>query len=162
MLRQQHPDGVNAQCRAKGGAQQGQESEDQAERPRPRLALKKSPSQDQMGDAKERQEPSDRIESERQKAERPVRETPAKSPTRQIRQHLSRYENRADFREAQNSVHQPKRREKLNVPLNASSGNRRGSGSRSRDGRCANGFSAGAAELRTGAERRTAFIAKHK
>src|SRR5260370_18123821 len=162
MLRQQHPDGVKAQCCAKCRPQQGQESEDQAERSRPRLALKESPSEDQRRDAKDRQQSSDRMETERQKVEWPVRETPAKSPTRQIRQHLSSYENRPDFRKAQNSVHQPKRRQKLNVPLNASSGNRRGAGSRSRDGRCANRLSAGAAELRAGGERRSAFIAKHE
>ncbi len=44
LLGQQHPDSVNAKCRAKWRPQQRQKSDDQAQRTSPRLALKQSPS----------------------------------------------------------------------------------------------------------------------
>jgi hypothetical protein len=163
MFRQKHPKRVNAQRRAKWRAQQRQNSQHQAQHPCPRLALKQSPSQNNVRDPKKRQQSTDGIESERQKIERPVSSVPWHAPAHQKRKHLSGDENRPDFREAQNSIRQPKTRQHLNVPLHppiGSGSNCGRSGLRCR-GRRNDRLPARTAELRTGADIRSAFIAKH-
>src|SRR5216683_638176 len=161
LLREQHPDGVNAEGRAKWGSQQRQKSDDQAQHARPGLPLKQSPGQHQVRHAKERQQPADRIKSDRQKIKRPVRERHPVSPARQKRQHSPSYENRSHLHEAQNSGREPQRGQKLNVPLNPSVGDRPGRGSRSCDGRRANRLPARTAELRAGGKGCATSVAKH-
>src|ERR1700738_2540642 len=114
-----------------------------------------------MCDAEYRQYAADRVESEREKIKRPIPIMPADSPAHQEGQHLSGDENPADLDQPQNSCGQPKARQNLDVPPNASVGDGPGRGSRSRNGRGANRFPAGAAELRTGGQGCSAFIAKH-
>src|SRR5258708_30593465 len=114
-----------------------------------------------MCDPEYRQYAADRVESKREKIERPISVMPAHSPAHQEGQHLSGDKNPADLDQSQNSGGQPKARQNLDVPPNASVGDGPGRGTRSRNGRGANPFPAGAAELRAGGDRRPAFIAKH-
>src|SRR4029077_920673 len=122
LLRQQHPDGVNAKRGAKRRPQQRQKSDHQAQHPRPWLALKQSPSQYDVHHAKYRQQAASRIKHERQKIEGKIVELPAGPPANQEGQYPPGDENRSYFRKAQNSRHQPQRRQQLNVPLHPSVG----------------------------------------